>query len=293
MSLRDVSKMITGSEKLCEFAESFTQTNREPLAESLTTVFHPDVPEGETPVNVLGLVNTLLRRLRRTLGALTLAETLLVSALKKQEYFRSIRGRTTVELQVEFRRARDVCRANFGPLKANQATFPARVEDDPLALLRQTNLVTWNLSQPDFDLGESLVPGSNASAETIRGIYEPKVAELREVLDRLREAKSEVDTRQVEKDRAMEDFGLTYRLFIDMVGTSFRLSGDPDLAKRLAPPKRGRPSSSEDEPPTEDGELPGPEDSPSTDEQPEAPPLPPEIARLLTNLNRKEQGEAS
>lgn len=282
MSLQDVSKMITTFQRQCRFAEWFTKVFRLPLVEALMTVFTRDLAEGQSPPDVVGMVDGLVLRLRNVLTALMGSETDLVAAIRHGRFLTRLRDKIALELRVLFIRARGVCRDHFGPEKADQVGFPARVADDYLALQRQTNVASFNLRDAGFDLGENLVPASNHNAETILGIYESKVTELEQALDDSVEQQAVIEGKQVKKDEDMDDFRTTYGIFVGLVKGCFRLAGLPEMADRLTLKPRRRPTSSatpgEGDPPASSGE-PGSSDDPIVQE--EIPEIPPEFAELV------------
>lgn len=254
MALQDVSKMITDFQRLCHFAEWFTRVFRDPLSKALQQVFAKDLPEGEEPPDVLGMVDSLVRSLRSGLTAVTGSETELLSAIKKEEFLRNLVETLTKELRQLFDRARSLCRASFGAKKADEAGFPSRVADGYLPLLRQTDVVTFNLTGSDFDLGENQVPGSNHDATTIVNTYEPTAAALRKALDDITSQKALIQGKQVSKDELFASFKTTYGIFVAIVRGCFRLAGLPELAKRLTLTQRRRSSSGEE--PEPDPDLP-------------------------------------
>lgn len=270
MALTDVSKMITVFQRLCQFAEEFTEEHRETMVAALANVFRSDLPEGQEGPDVLEMINSLLRRLRGTLAGMMQAETELLAAFKANNEFRSLRDRLTSELRELFDRARVECRNHFGRPKADSAGFPARILEDSGALLRQTRLVSWTLRKPDFDLGESLIPDSITTAESILKIYEPKAEELEAALADAVRRRARARGKQVVKDTEMTDFRTTYSLFVSMVRASFRLAGQTELAERmtLARPRRSTTASSSEEEPSEE--------EPSTEEPSEEGAEPPD-----------------
>lgn len=246
MALLDVSKMITIFQRLCQFAEEFTEEYREDMVEALSRVFRSDLPEGQEGPDVLGLINSLLQRLRLTLEKLTQSETELLEAFREDTEFREIRRQLTLELREVFNRSRGECRNHFGRKKSDSAGFPARIADDPGALLRQTKLVDWRLGKPEFELGESLIPGAVTTKESILQIHQPKAEELRSGLADAVRRKARIEGKQVAKDQEMADFRTTYSLFVNMVQSSFRLAGQNEMAKRLIRRRRRSPKSDSD-----------------------------------------------
>ena len=254
MALIDVSKTITLFQRLCQFAEEFTREHREPLVEALTSLFLSDLQEGQQAPDVKEMIDGFVRRLRRTLENMTLAETELLGAFKANIAFRDLRDQLMSELRVVFDRARTECRNHFGRKKSDAAGFPARIADDPGALLRQTKLVSWTLRKPEFDLGDSVIPDSTTTAESILKIYEPKVQELDSALSDAVRRRARARGKQVAKDKEVTDFRTTYSLFINLIRSSFSLAGQTELARWVAlnQPRRSRPSAASDDTTTSD-----------------------------------------
>ena len=263
MALLDVSRMITVFQRLAQFAEEFTEEYRDALVDALSQLFRTDLQEGEDGPDVLGLIQSLLRRLRTTVDDLFQSETELIGSFKEDTEFRTKRERLTLELREVFDRARAECRNHFGREKSDSAGFPARIAFDSGALLRQVRLVSWTLRKPDFDLGERLIPNSITTAESILAIYEPKVEELRTGLKSAVRRKTRIEGKQIEKNKQMDDFRSTYALFVAMVRSSFRLAGKPDFAERLTLTQRRRSTTSS---------APAPGNGPSDDTPPDDPP---------------------
>lgn len=247
MALFDVSKMITTRQRLCEIVESFVRVSIDTLTEALTEVFRIDLEEGQPVPDVLGLVNSLLKRLRRSLEALIEAEMQLVASVKEEGIFRTLRDEFTSTLRSAFFQARDLCNTALGPRKTKDAGFPRRIAEEPLALLRQVLLVTRKFTDPDFDPGESLLPDLSAPREAILGLIQPKAAKLRQTIDGLVRQGNETQARQTVKNRVMDEFDTTYALFVRILEASFRLGGEVELAKRFrrASIPTQRPNSSE------------------------------------------------
>ena len=70
--------MITLFQRLCQFAEEFTEEYRGPLVEALTKVFREDLAEGEEAPDVDNMIRSLVRRLRSTFDRLIKTETELI-----------------------------------------------------------------------------------------------------------------------------------------------------------------------------------------------------------------------
>ena len=253
MALKDVSKMVTGLQKQCRFAEWFTRVFREPMTQALAEVFAKDLPEGEQAPEVLGMVDSLVRSLVSTFQKLSGAEMKLLTSLKKEETFRKMEVKLIDLLREAFDRARSICRSNYGSEKADEAGFPARMAQESLPLLRQTDIVSFNLRDPEFDLGENLVPGSNHDAQTILATFEPAARELQKALDDGNQQKAMTQGKQVEKNDAMASFKTTYGIYVAVVRGCFRLAGFTDLADRLALTVRRRSNGgTETDPPADD-----------------------------------------
>jgi hypothetical protein len=288
MALKDVSKMITVFQKQFRFAEWFTRVYREPMTKALTDVFAKDLPDGEEAPVVVGMVDSLVRGLRSSFQTLSGCETMLLTSLKKEEILRALEFKLTGLLRQAVDRARSICRACFGPEKADEAGFPSRMAEDPLPLLRQTDVVIFNLRNPEFVLGENLVPGSNHDAGTILGAFEPAAAELQKTLDESATQKAITQGKQAEKDEAMTTFRTTYSIFVAIVRGCFRLAGFIELADRMTLTLRRRPNGGEpDVPPTDGTPDDGTPDDGTPDSTPgngtpdEAPEVPREFADLI------------
>ena len=232
-ALFDVSKMITVFQRLCHFAEEFTEEHRGPLSSALTAIFQEDLEEGQEIPNVDHLITSLLRRLRHTLEKLVESEAELIIAVKENSEFGTKREELTRALREAFDRARAECRNHFGRVKADLAGFPARLAVNTAALLRQTKVVSMKMRQGDFDLGDPLIRNSSATAETILEIFESEVEGLRSAMSAATRRRARMQGRQVVKDKEMRDFRATYSLFVNMVRSSFRLAGQDELARRL------------------------------------------------------------
>lgn len=295
MALQDVSKMITVFQKQCRFAEWFTRVFREPMTQALTEVFARDLPEGQEAPEVLGIVDSLVRGLVSTFKKLSGAEMKLLASLKKEELLRKLEVRLTNALKQAFDRARSICRSNFGPEKADEAGFPARLAPEALPLLRQTDVVSFNLREPEFDLGENLVPGSNHDVQTILETYEPAARELQKVLDDGSQQKAVTQGMQVEKNDAMASFRTTYGIYVAVVRGCFRLAGFTELADRLTLTVRRRSNGATEPDPSPGDEPPdtgpldgGPSDGGPPDGNPpvggdsdDVPEVPPEFADFV------------
>jgi hypothetical protein len=279
MALTDVSRQVTVFQRLCKFAEEFTAEHLDLMVEALSNLFRTDLAEGEEGPDVPALINGLLRRLRATLSNMVLAETELLGSFKANNEFRASLDQLTSDLRQAFDQARTECRNHFGRPKSDSAGFPARIRDDPGALLRQARLVSWTFRGPDFVLGTPLIAGSTTTAEFILGMFEPKVEALETALSDAVRRKARTRGKQVAKNKEMADFRTTYSLFVSLVKSSFRLAGQSDLAERLTlaqprrsakgttpettPPEGTTPEGSpSDDSPSDDSES---EDSPSDD----------------------------
>ena len=265
MALFDVAKTVTFFQRLCQFAEEFTEEHRDPLVASLNKLFRSDLPDAEQDPDVLETVNSLIRRLRRTLDNLVQAEIELIGAFKESIAFRQQRDELVAELRVVFDRARSECRNHFTRAKADAAGFPARLSDEPRALGRQTKLVSWTLRRDDFDLGDAVIPSSTTTAESILEIYEPKAEELETVLADAVRRQAKPRGKQVVKDREMADFRATYSVFVGILRGAFRLAGQSEIANRLTLNQIGRTTSSPSQPSEDETEPTDPqsEDTPS------------------------------
>ncbi len=150
-------------------------------------------------------------------------------------------------------------------------------------------------------MGDNLIAGSNVDKEKILNTFAPGARDLKQVMERIARATAETQGKQEAKDQAMKEFALTYRLFVDMIGTSFRLSGQPEMADRLTPPKQGRPGTGT-LPDVPGGEQPEPEAAPDEASRAEsssadaaemvAPPLPEEIAKLVREESPADDDES-
>ena len=232
MALTDVSKSITLLQRLCQFAEEFTEEHRGDMVAALNYLFRSD-QEGELGPNVHELIDSLLRRLRKTLVNMMLAETLLLATYRENASFRQLRDRLVLELRTLFDRGRTECRNHFTREQADAAGFPARIADDAGALIRQTKVPSWTLRQEDFDLGDAVIPGSTATADSILAIYESKVEELEGALASAVRRRAKARGKQVAKDKEVAEFRTTYSIFVGLMRGAFRLAGQPELANRL------------------------------------------------------------
>ena len=266
-TLFDVSRMITLFQRLCSFAEEFTEEHRPALLGALTKLFREDLEESEELPNVDSMITSLLRRLRRTLESLIEAETELIIAVKENTEFTNLREELTKALREAFDQARTECRNHFGRLKADIAGFPARLAVNSSAIIRQAKVVSMKMRQADFDLGQPLISNSTATVETILEIFESKVDALHDAMSKAMRRRARIQGKQVAKDKEMSDFRTTYSLFVSMVRSSFRLAGEAELAKRLtlnqprrtaATPSEDPPSPPQDPDPDEPGEIPEP-----------------------------------
>lgn len=267
MALTDVSREITVFERLCKFAEEFTEEHLDLMVEALSSLFLRDLAEGEEPPNIPALISGLMRRLRATLGNMVQAETELLASFKANIEFRILRDRLTAELRQAFDQARTEGRNHFTRLKADAAGFPARIREDAGALLRQTKLVSWTLRRPDFTLGDPVIENSTSSAEFILNMFEPKVLELEKALSDAVRRKARTRGKQVAKNKEVADFRITYSLFVSLVKSSFRLAGQPELAQRMTLAIARRSTTDSEDPGSEDpgSENPGSEDTSSQD----------------------------
>lgn len=233
MALTDVSRMVTARQRLCEFVEWFVRVSLETLTEALTDAFQADVEEGQTVPDVLGLIEGLVRRLRRSLTWLIETEMELLASLKEEDFFRTMRDDVTQEARNRFMQARDICRTAFGERKTREVGFPRRVSEDQLALMRQIMLVIRTLTRETFDLGESKIPSMNVTKQTLLEHFQPPAENLRQAMDGLVRQRSLTQSRQGLKNQAQDDFDVTYDLFVDIVESTYRMAGKNDLADRF------------------------------------------------------------
>ncbi len=261
--LSDVSKMITGRQRKIESVESFIQVYRFELVEAQTEAVRLDLDEGQPEPDVLGFVDSLVRRLRREFDDLVDSEMRLLAELKGDAVTRILRDRVTGEARESFFRSRSACRAGYGLPKSVEVGYPLRLAQHPLPLLRQMQFTGLQLRDPKIDLGDAFYKGA-ATSETLLGIFEPKAAELREAVNVATRSNRETQGTQVIKDSTLRGFDRTYSLIVRIVEGMFNLAGKSELAKRFRPVEPQR--SANDEPGEAVAESPSEPETPTVGE---------------------------
>jgi hypothetical protein len=231
--------MVTFRQRRCELVDAFVATYRREVADALELLLAGEDGDAESlPRGMLAVVlERLLGRMRRALADLLRAEKRHLDEVGNDAVPRRRRDRAAAETRRVLFDLRQLYRAAYGELRAQEAGFERRIANDPVALARQAGRVYGQLSQAAEASREGTVApqyaGLGPSIEDLAKILEAPLSELRAALVEVDRERARVQGTKVAKDRALTSFDQTYRLIVRMLVSAFRLAGQEELAARL------------------------------------------------------------
>ncbi|MCP3958120.1 MAG: hypothetical protein GY719_09730 [bacterium] len=235
---------------LCDLVVGAATVQGPAIGGGLGEYLSPVLAEGEEMPDLASPITLYSRKLVSYRDAMVKADEEQQAALSRLDEVRKDLAVPEGRLRGDILSLRATCQGLWDDDKVSSLSLDFNVAQEPKPLVRQAEIIRDRLRDPEVELvSVRWVKGPQDGKEWADEL-DREIEEMRPLLARYIERRKQLDTAQVRKDQAMEEFDVQFIRITRLLEATFRVAGETELADRIRPTVRqlGRDGGQREEP---------------------------------------------